>query len=501
MGIKVTIAVALGKLAKITSRVLKHGGTSIPGLVALKIDNHIIGDLSSGMMIHVICGTNGKTTTNRMILEGLKSQYDNDAVSNGSGSNLRQGIATLLVDNARMSGKPRKRYATIEVDEATMAKVCGELRPYAVTVTNVFRDQLDRYGELDLTSKMIETGIRLGAPSIVCLNADDPNVSCIGYRIAEDADGFWLRSDYPKPRILWYGMERAVYDKKTDDALQEVARCPRCGSDYVYDDVLYGSIGKYRCEKCGLMRPTPNVSITKISEGDNGKTSISVDVRATGDIVSADIDGSRSEVKHYDVSAGEASGFNIVNCLAAFSSLYAMNCGMQAIRSAIGGYRPPFGRNEVARVNGCDMHIVLAKNPTGMNQAINMILNCGSASIVAVLLGDDACDGRDISWIYDASFEGLSKVVESVICGGRRRYDMSVRMRYAGIESHVEDTYDDVIKRACNNDNDNDDSDDVAMISTVFVIANYSEMMKFRKHIADVGIVGSFWEDEDADGA
>ena len=261
MGIRFFFALCACKAARTALRLLKRGGTTLPGKLAYKLCPDVLTRLSSGVETLIITGTNGKTTTSRMA-EELVLHAGRDCIANRSGANLMSGVVTEFADNASIFGRKRKKYAVIECDEAAFALVTKYLKPRAVAVTNVFRDQLDRYGEVTHTLSCIRTGIENSPEATVCLNADDPLVASL----AESVKG----------QVLYFGMN--VASENVSGALSDAPRCIHCGGRYEYDFRTFAHLGGFRCPDCGYKRQEPDVAITAITErgADETKAELSV---------------------------------------------------------------------------------------------------------------------------------------------------------------------------------------------------------------------------------
>lgn len=429
-----------------------RGATSLPGSVALMIDPDVIGHVSCGMDCVVVAGTNGKTTTNR-VMHGIAEDAFGGSVTNASGANMLSGIASVLVGNSTLSGSPRCMHATLEVDEASMPRVCAGVNPRVIVVTNVFRDQLDRYGELVAAVRDIERGIAAAPDARLVLNADDPNTSAI-------ADG------HANP-VTYYGLSCGLYAAPVAARSAEVSRCPDCGHAYAYDRVSYGPIGRFRCPVCGRKAPDADVAVTSIT--DRGESSCTLGISAGGRTLHA--------------RASVPAGYDVYNCLAAVTAMSCDGVDLADAMPALSRFEHAFGRGEELVIGGSTVSLTLAKNPTGADQALSVLTGSGGRRGLAVLLGDADCDGNDVSWIYDTAYEdAVPHVAMPVIAAGARRYDMALRLRYAGADVEIAQDYDALTRM-------------IAGASCGFdVVANYSEMMAYRHYLSAHGYVREFWE-------
>lgn len=398
------IAILMGKLALFAVRVFKIGsGTTFPGLLAEKIDPNIIRKLSEKVKygVVIVTGTNGKTTTAKMLVETF-SEEGYTVLHNPSGSNLTRGIASALIQSVNILGtRLEADVAVFEIDEATMPEATTKLRPEVVLVTNLFRDQLDRYGELDKTTAIIGNSLRGFADTTVILNADDPLVSSL--------------SAYAEGKVLYYGIE----DKnlKTDSEMAMDSKdCIHCGHELVYENRYLSHLGKWSCANCKKNRPIPDFTSSDIKimplKSDFtlnlGKESVNIDMPIPG-------------------------LYNIYNALAAASVATALAVGVPAISHSLRHCEAAFGRMELIEVDGKKIMMLLVKNPTGATQALSAIYSDGKSKKIGLVLNDNFADGTDVSWIWDIDFEYFKLNGSKFITSGIRGEDMALRLKYAGI--------------------------------------------------------------------
>lgn len=243
--IQTILSVASCKLTRGILRKTGRGGTALPGIVAMKVAKNILAVPASEMDIIVVTGTNGKTTTCNMIEHAL-SENGHDCHRDKSGANLLHGIASDLVCDTNWLGKPRNRYAVLEVDEAALKQVVPYIRPKVIVVTNLFTDQADRFGSVENTLAEIRKGVKRSPGSVLVLNA-------------EDTQSASLALDVPN-KVVWYGLEQSVGEQGQTD-LSDAGKCPKCGGEYEYDYHIYAHLGGFRCPKCGYCRHTPDVAV------------------------------------------------------------------------------------------------------------------------------------------------------------------------------------------------------------------------------------------------
>ena len=456
------IANAAGKLTREGLRVSGRGATALPGLVALTLDPDFITALASELAHGVICvsGTNGKTTTSRMLAD-IARTAGWDPIHNRAGSNLDRGVASALLASATWAAAPRGDVGLFEIDEASLPRVVGPLRPRVVLVTNLFRDQMDRYFELDALARRIADALaKLPEATTLVLNADDPLVA----NLALHRHG----------RSLFFGVDDPSVGGVVPQAISDATRCPRCHAPLRYERVVLAHVGAWSCASCGLARPPRDVGATKVVLGPNGS-----DLVLAGTVGSA-IDPVRVPVPGL---------YNAYNALAALTVARALEVGLAEAARAIASFRPAFGRLEIVEHQDRRLRLLLVKNPAGFNAAIGALLETGRNPRLLAALSDLDADGRDVSWIWDADFEALAPSVEHAVITGLRSRDLALRFKYAGLAPErlaVVDGWSAAIDRA------------IALAperSEVVVIATYTAMQALRRELDRRGAVVPFWED------
>jgi lipid II isoglutaminyl synthase (glutamine-hydrolysing) len=413
--LKTTLAVAAGKLSARLIQTFKVGsGTSLPGKVALKLDSRLLSRLG-GQVRHktvAITGTNGKSTT-AGLLSAMLEAADFKVVHNQLGANMVPGITAALLQKSSLTGNLSADYGVIEVDEASLPHVSKAIPLDLTVVTNLFRDQLDRYGELDTTARMIQDGITLGQGKLA-LNADDPMVANIGRHFSPQD-------------VMYYGVEQVIYPAMPQSECpvgfpQEVTDCPVCQTPLNYSKVLYGHLGHYACTACGFKRPTPWVSGQEIQ----------VDATQTR------IQFTCGETLLPPVTLNLPGLFNAYNLLAALTAGLWLNLPVDTLNQSIQAYHSLFGRAEKKQINGKSIMIFLIKNPIGATEVLKVV-TADPQSRLVIMINDNYADGRDISWLWDAPFELLARHKKPIIVSGHRAEDMAVRLRYAGLpESFIQ---------------------------------------------------------------
>ena len=401
------MAVAAAKAALKACHLTGRPGSSLPGRAALKIDPHIIAPLAAQVRrgIIVTCGTNGKTTTNNLLCSALEAQGF-CVVSNRLGANMMEGVAAALATAANPLGHLNADYACLEIDEASSAHVLHYLQPDYMILTNLFRDQLDRYGEIDLTMKALEKAIRLAPSMTLVINGDDPLTAFLskksGHRIVSfgvsERVGENAQERVPEKRSSENDSqaESSENDSLTGSSgeVREGRFCENCGAPLQYDFYHFSQLGIYRCPSCGFQRPSINYD----AYGVRLSPELSFDIKESG----------AAPVR---ISAPLTGFYNVYNILAVYSVLREMNLPVDTLEKVLHDFKPQFGRGEVFHV-GEQAHqkvlLNLAKNPAGFNQNISAMLQDRSPKDLIIVINDNAQDGRDVSWLWDVDFDRLA---------------------------------------------------------------------------------------------
>ena len=456
MKLQTRLAVLVCKASGAVLRRLGRGGTNLPGKLALKIDKNILGELSRGVKVTVVTGTNGKTTTSRMIEQafadaGLKY------FSNKSGANLLTGIIAVFAQHSTLSGKCPYTHALIECDEAAFRKTSEYLPVECLVVNNIFRDQLDRYGEVTHTLDNIRIGIENSKNAVLCVNADDSLCAS-------------LHDVLPNP-VVFFGVDTPIYHDRVEE-LSDAPYCIRCKHEYVYDYVTYGHLGGYRCPNCGYHRPQPQVHVTKVLRTDDEHSEVIFEENG----------------KQVPASIHLPGGYNIYNACACMAAASVMGIDMELAAKSLSSFACGFGRMEKFRINDADVRMILIKNPAGCNQVLNFLTQRTEPFVFAACLNDRAQDGKDVSWIWDVDFERLTameKVLSDIYVSGVRADDMALRFLYAGFPKeriHVQKDYAQLMQEA------------TGKKLPVFVMPTYTAMLALRGTIAKRYGYKEFWQ-------
>jgi UDP-N-acetylmuramyl tripeptide synthase len=464
---KLALARAVGAL----SRLQGGGATSVPGRVLMRLEPSAIGALGSRLARGsvLISATNGKTTTAAMAA-GIFEHAGIQLVHNQAGANMAGGIATTLLAAARPRGGIAGELGLFEVDELWLATLVDQLRPRAILLSNLFRDQLDRYGELETIAARWGDAVGRSDARLV-LNADDPQIADLGRERSE---------------VVYFGVDDDSLAMPGMAHAADAKHCRRCGAAYVFDAIYLGHLGRYHCERCGQTRPAPAITATDVTlEG----------VRSARFML-------RTPAGQAEVRLGLPGVYNVYNALAAAALASALDVPLASIVAGLSGMRAAFGRAESVTLflDGAspgprapderrrELRILLVKNPAGANEVLRTLaLEPGEHDLLAVL-NDKIADGRDVSWIWDADFELLASRIRRVTCSGNRAADLAVRLKYAGVEEariHVQRDLERALREAA------DDRPEGG--SPLYALPTYTAMLSLRELLVARGEASSAW--------
>lgn len=449
-------------------RLGRGGGTAAPGLIADRIDPNLLGKIAARLPEGsiVVAGTNGKTTTSRMVADALEAAGLRVA-HNRSGSNLVRGVASALADRASLGGDPRADAGVIESDEAALPEILRQVRPRVLLLNNLFRDQLDRYGELNAIAAKWQPALeRLGPETTVVVNADDPTLAAITEGLRARRVTFGM--DDPDSSYLLPELPHAV----------DAAICRRCGHDLAYDALYSAHLGAWRCPGCGNARPPLDVAGRGVHlDGVDG-------LRATVDVRTGA--GSRS----LPVSLAVPGLYNAYNAVAAVATATAFGIPAETIVDALAAFRSAFGRIERVTLDGRTLVMALVKNPVGFNETLRMLTAAtgGLETPTLIAINDLFADGRDVSWLWDVDFELLASGGAPLSTTGLRGPDMANRLKYAGVATERIRPLEPDLGGALDSF--------VASLppgATGYVLPTYTAMLGLREALAKRGAVESFW--------
>ncbi len=453
-GAKVALARAIGAASRTSGR---GGGTTLPGRVLLRLAPAAIEELGRRLRggTTIVSATNGKTTTAAMIAAVLAAE-GRAPIHNRAGSNMTWGVATALLEQRGDEG-------LFEVDEAWLPRVTEQLDPRLIVLGNLFRDQLDRYGELErLADDWAELVEAHSGRTGFALNADDPLIADLG----RDREG------RARDGVCYFGIEDPSQALPELQHAHDAKHCRRCGNPYLYERAFVGHLGHYSCPSCGARRPEPQVAATGI------------ELRGMrGSRLSA-----RTPKGQLELELPLPGLYNVYNALAAISASLALGASLDSVRSGLGSMRAVFGRVETIDVDGKRLSILLIKNPAGANEVLRTLrLEAdGDGVDLWLALNDRIADGRDVSWIWDADFELLAGAARTVTCSGTRAAEMALRLKYAGLEPGsiaVEPGIPASLDRALA-------GADVAL----FALPTYTALLELRTLLAERGLAEDYWE-------
>ena len=452
-GAKRLAARAVGAASRASGR---GGGTTLPGRMLLRLEPAAIARLGAGLDrgCTLISATNGKTTTAGM-LAAVLADAGRRPVHNRAGSNMTWGIATALLEQSGREG-------LFEVDEAWLPRVAAQLDPSLIVLGNLFRDQLDRYGETEaLAEEWARTVAEHAGRSRFALNADDPLVADLG----RDADG------ERREGVLYFGVEDIAQALPELQHAFDARHCRRCGHPYTYERAFVGHLGHYTCPHCGAERPQPDVAATRVEL--KGMEGAAIAVRIPGG--------------ELDLELQLPGLYNVYNALAAITVALQLGIDAERIGPALSATRGAFGRVEKIEAAGKSLSILLVKNPAGTNEVLRTLrLEAGDEEIdLWIALNDRIADGRDVSWVWDADFELLAGAVRRVTCTGTRAPEMALRLKYAGWPQEaiaVEPAVERSLDRAL-----------AAAPRRLFALPTYTALLELHKVLSSRGLTREFW--------
>lgn len=457
MGLRGSVAQGLGRAASWGLRtVLGRSASQLPGRVALTVDPHLIGELAHKLRRGsvVVCGTNGKTTTNNVLANAIEASGAT-VLCNRAGANMAPGVAAALLPGSSAD------WGVMEADELSTINILPELRPRYLVLLNLFRDQLDRAGEIDRVQDVIVSALAASPETVLVACGDDPLTMGVARRAAEAGT-----------KVMTFGIAEDLH--LPADRVPEARFCQVCGAELGYAYRSYAQLGAFLCPNGDFSRPKLTWRATNVAVG---RTGVGFDVAGEG------IDGT------VRVRASFGGVYMVYNLLAAFVAAQLAGVDAETFQRALDGYHPENGRLQHFRVDGREVVLNLAKNPTGFNQNISLMLADDRKKAAFFVINDDYNDGKDISWIWDVDFERLAVGAErvhgqaaepgdlTVVAGGHRAEDVRVRMKYAGIQAPVAHT----VREAL------DAVSDLPVEQPLYVLTNYSALWPAKAELEGMG--------------
>lgn len=443
MSIQSQLAILFGKSTRFILKALKRNASSYPGHIALKIDKTVLKHLARDYDVVVITGTNGKTLTTALTTQILSQQYTN-ILTNSTGSNMSQGIVSTFL--AHQKNKHGKNVAVLEIDEAYLTQMSAFLKPKAIVITNIFRDQMDRFGEIYTTYQKILEGVAKTPQSTLILNGDAP---------------IFNRTTTTNPKIYYGFNHQEKWDRPAPSNTDNII-CPHCEKILRYQLHTYANLGHYYCPYCEFQRPQLTHQVTKIN-------------RLTLEKSFFDIDNTPFELP-------VAGLYNIYNALAAYTVGKLFQIDDTLIKKGFNQLERVFGRQEIIDVDGKKVLINLIKNPVGLNQVLDLLTLQDDDCSMITLLNDNYADGQDVSWIWDGQYEALRDLnIKHIVVGGKRYKEMLLRLEVAGFDKDniiVSPAIEEILTHIKN-----------APTTHVNVLATYTAMLALRKILFTNGYV------------
>jgi UDP-N-acetylmuramyl tripeptide synthase len=447
---EIAVARVAGKLSRLAGA---GGGTTVPGKLLWKLDpgaiDQLAGRLSEGSA--VISATNGKTTTAAMAAGILRNRFR--LAHNSSGANLVSGVASTLLDATDAE------LGLFEVDEGALPEIVTRVRPKALCLGNLFRDQLDRYGELEHVAARWREAVRgLPAETALVVNGDDPQLGALAR----------VRS----PVALVFGVDDHALARPSLQHAADSKYCVQCGTPYEYAAAYMGHLGEYRCPACGDRRPPLDVAARRIEL--NGLESVSFTLATPA--------GERR------VRLRLPGLYNVYNALAAASLGLSVGASLEEVVSGLESFSAAFGRFERIAVRDRSLLMLLIKNPAGANEAVRTIVDGGTPSVVVIGLNDAIADGRDVSWIWDVDFEPILTGLDRLVATGDRAAELALRFKYGGLDPHRIDVIPSLeagLDRGL---------ELTPAGGELVVLPTYTAMLALRKVVGERGFVRPYWE-------
>jgi UDP-N-acetylmuramyl tripeptide synthase len=470
MNARLVLALTAGRAARFLTRRIGRGGTVLPGHVVRWIEPSALEHLTAGLPrgAVLVSGTNGKTTTTRM-LAGIAAASGLRPIHNRAGANLISGIVTASAEHADLIGNPTGDLGIFEVDEANLPAVAAATQPNVLALTNLFRDQLDRYGEVETVAQAWRSAVANLAPeATLVLNADDPIVAQLG----QDSRG----------RVVYFGVDDPAVGQATVSHEADKRLCTFCGNRILYERAHYGHLGHYHCPGCGWSRPTPDVAMFEAKHRADGVSAYTI----------REGDTSLSLTLHL------AGLYNAYNALAAATVAWTLGLPGPDIAAGLSGSVAAFGRGEEIPIESGVIVLALVKNPVGFNEALRSHLpdvhtrsdrGASRPTSAIVAINDLIADGTDISWLWDVNFELLTGLTDRTIASGLRAEDVALRMKYALVDAastqviaSIEAAMDEAIQTA-------------SLGGRVLAFCSYTAMLTARAQLQRRGLVTPFWQD------
>lgn len=401
MRLRSRLAIRLAKLTSILIKKMNRGsGVTLPGYVARIVDPDILNTMAQQVREKTIVtmGTNGKTTTNSILYHALEAE-GKKVIINRTGANMMNGIISAFVLATDKHGQLDADYACIEVDEIASVGVLPRLKPDCALLTNISRDQLDRFGEVDITFNKLKTAVTSVPDTTLIINCDD----ILSYSLAKDCGNPYVT----------YGISEQIFDDISRSEIRESIFCRSCGTKLEYEFFHYGQLGIYHCPNCGFERPEPDYTASNILLEE--------------ELYSFDMGGMH-------IQSTARSPYNIYNTLSAYAALCALQAPKDHFQNMIESFDYGNNREDIFTINGARVQLHLSKNPIGFQQKVSLVLKDPKPKDIIIQINDTYQDGEDVSWLWDVDFQYLADAnVSTILTNGTRRHDMGLRLKYEDI--------------------------------------------------------------------
>ncbi len=410
-------------ISKISKTLNLGHGSTWPGHIALKLNSNFVDQIlkKSQTKTILVTGTNGKTTTAKL-LQTILEQANQKVFLNSSGANLLNGLASSIILKSDLAGNLNFNYVIFEVDENTLPQITGKIEPDFIIALNLYRDQLDRYGEINTIAKKWKKAYQNLNKTEFILNADDPQIAYLGNNL--DA------------KTHYFGLNDQKFEYKTQQHASDSILCPQCGTKLTYDAFYFSHLGKWECGTCKLKRPNPTLE----------------------------------SFKYYPLLGTYA----IYDTLAAILTAQILGITDNQIEKALRSFKPAFGRQEIVEIDEKKAQLFLSKNPTSFNESLRTINENGAQNLLLVL-NDRIPDGTDVSWIWDIDFETLIDKNTKLYLAGDRVYDLTLRIKYAGLDVSAKNVFENLENAVGKG------LKETKTLETFYILPTYSAMLETRK--------------------
>ncbi|GER88738.1 hypothetical protein KDW_29000 [Dictyobacter vulcani] len=461
---RLAFAISAGKLAGASGRLFHiGGGTSLPGMIARRIDPNVLKSVVGGSKAKkiVITGSNGKTTTARMTA-AIADAAGRSVSQNRTGSNLLQGITSVAVNFSDFFGRMESDVLLFEIDEATIPLAVPEIQPDVVVITNIFRDQLDRYGELYAVARALDEMLEsLPETATILLNGNDPQVANFGRNA--------------KAKRIFFGLETKDIGTPVPEQSADIIRCIHCNSDFTYEVAYLSHLGLYRCPECGYTLPDLDLAVTGATLAENGEGPSKITLRTPEGEMNLEI---------------PLPGIhNIYNAVAAIGAAMAAGFPLDSVQTALSNIRTAFGRMEKIQAGDKTIYLSFVKNPTSFNLMLRLIAQHPGKKHLLLAMSHTVVDGQDFAWLWDVEFEDLVSDILDAVCSGNKTEELAMRLKYAEVStdkiSLIEDreaALDAALKQ-------------VEPGGTLYIMSGYTPTQELRRIMQKRGWVKHFWEE------